>query len=96
MTANLFSSGMSTKTSESDKLGLSWFGGDYAEENADEMMPPSPSSSSNSSTPEDEKSLVSVFPPVTDKSTSDWSLSVSKFLDGFRIQAAASLSNAYR
>ena len=48
-----------------------------------------------------EQSLESFQQPLHSKSSNnndreDWSIPVSKFLQGFRVQAAASLSNAYR
>lgn len=93
--ATWFSSVMSTKTqTESETMLMQSFLSGHQTE-LSPVLPSSSSSSTVTSTPEDEKSVQPPFPPDIDKTNPDWSLPVSKFLEGFRVQAAASLSNAY-
>jgi hypothetical protein len=101
-----FSSGISTRSSRSESEAMlmqSFFSGHGAGGGGNEngtqftsVPPSSPSSSTVTSTPEDERTIKPQFPPPIDKTNPDFTLPVSKFLEGFRVQAAASLSNAYQ
>ena len=100
------SSGISARSSQSESEAMlmqSFLSGRDAGGGCNEngtqfasVPPSSPSSSTVTSSPEDERTVKSQFPPPIDKTDPDFTLPVSKFLEGFRVQAAASLSNAYQ